>query len=279
MPKVDATTLRPSEIYGKTQVDNSLTMGERIRKRFKPTDTVKVHNITNKGIEWQWLEESDETYTIEDGSNIKIVEREDPGLWRLGPGEYDILPGSCAYLMIEALYKQTSILKTGIVLHPLDEREIRNFGFDDPQMQEEFIDMAFRGKVTPQMMQQAALQSLGGDFKPEVRQKLADLPTEKEEYEHRTRGVGHSLPPASSAIPAVAPVDTPHKELGDLQNEFETDPATGAPAAPPVTTPPPADPPDEEETQTTTPPPPAPPKPPAAKKPVVANAKSPVPTT
>lgn len=235
MPKIDATTLRPSQIYGKTQVDNSLTMGERIRKRFKPTDTVKVHNITNKKIKWQWLEESDETYTIEDGSNVKIVEREDPGLWRLGAGEFDILPGSCAYLMIEALYKQTSVLKTGIVLHPLDEREIRNFGFDDPQMQEEFIDMVFRGKVTPQMMQQAALQSLGGDFKPEVRQKLADLPTEREEYERRTRGAAHTLSPVSSVIPPVTPVDTGHKELGDLQDEFEDDPETIAPPKPPIT--------------------------------------------
>lgn len=256
MPKIDATTLRPSQIYGKTQVDNTLTMGERIRKRFKPTDTVKVHNITNKKIKWQWLEESDETYRIEDGSNIKIVEREDPGLWRLGAGEFDILPGSCAYLMIEALYKQTSVLKTGIVLHPLDEREIRNFGFDDPQMQEEFIDMVFRGKVTPQMMQQAALQSLGGDFRPEVRQKLADLPTEREEYERRTRGAAHTLSPVSSVIPPVAPVDTGHKKLRDLQDEFEDDPEIIFPPAPPVT----------------------PPKPPITKKPVATNAKPPVPT-
>lgn len=215
MPRVDPKKLRPSDIYGKEQVDNNLTMGERIRKRFKPTDTVKVHNITSKEIEWMWLEESDEKYTIEDGSNIKIVTREDPGVWRLGPGEQDVLMGSCAYLMIEALYKQTSVLKTGIVLHPLDEREIKNFGFDDPQKQEEFIDMVFRGKITPQMMQEAALHRLGG-FEPEVLETLTNLPTEKEEYERRT-GIP-ALPTAASAIPQVPPE---HTKLKDLNKEFK----------------------------------------------------------
>jgi hypothetical protein len=208
---VDATKLRDSQIYGKVKVDNTLTMGERIRKRFKPTETVKVHNITNREIEWQWLEESDERYTIEDGSNVKIVERDDPGVWRLGPGEFDILSGSCAYIMIEALYKQTSVLKTGIVLHPLDEREIKNFGFDDPQRQEEFIDMVFRGKVTPQMMQQAAIDHLGGDFKPRVVEELSALPTEKDEYEKRNPG---------RPVTAVLSNATQHTELSDLQDEF-----------------------------------------------------------
>lgn len=215
MPKVDSKTLHPTDIYGKVQIDNTLTMGERIRKRFKPTDTVKVHNITNHKIEWQWLEESNENYVIEEGSNVKIVTREDPDLWRLGPGEMDILIGSCAYIMIEALYKQTSVLKTGIILHPLDEREIKNFGFDDPQKQEEFIDMVFRGKVTPQMMQEAAMSQLGGDFKPQVIERLASLPTEREEYERRTdnRIIANN--------PSTTLESESNTELGALQEEFQ----------------------------------------------------------
>lgn len=232
MPKVDSATLRPTDIYGKAQVDNSLTMGERIRKRFKPTDTVKIHNITNMEIQWQWLEESDEKYVIEDGSNVKIVTREDPGLWRLGPGEMDILMGSCAYIMIEALYKQTSVLRTGIVLHPLDEREIKNFGFDDPQKQEEFIDMVFRGKVTPQMMQQAAMTQLGGDFTPKVTQQLAALPTEKEEYERRTSSHVPGAPLAPAAPPPPAPEQ--HTDLSALQDEFQDKDSAIPPTPPPA---------------------------------------------
>jgi hypothetical protein len=209
-------------------------MGERIRKRFKPTDTVKVHNLTNQSIEWQWLEESDETYTIEDGSNIKIVERKDPGLWRLGPGEQDILQGSCAYIMIEALYKQMAVMKTGIVLHPLDEREIKNFGFDDPQKQEEMIDLIFRGKVTPQMMAEAAASSLGG-MKPNITEHLPDLANERSEYAKRMRDHGpREAAPADTPIldKIVAPApdeqgsNQPSREteLKDLGKEFdETD--------------------------------------------------------
>jgi hypothetical protein len=211
VPRIAAEKLVPSQIYGKSKVDNTLTMGERIRKRFKPTDTVKVHNITDTLIEWQWFEEADESYVIEEGSNVKIVERGDPQLWRLGPGEMDILQGSCAYLMIESLYKQMSAMKTGVVLHPLDEREIRNFGFDDPQKQEEVIDLIFRGKVTPQMMQEAAMSSLGGDFKPKVLEHMPKMATEQDEHERRTGAPARRTRTEAPSTPV----------LNDLAGEFE----------------------------------------------------------
>lgn len=217
MPRIPAAQVRPSEIYGKVKVDNNLTFGERIRKRFRPTDTVKVHNITNHQIQWQWLEELDEEYVIEDGTNIKIVDRGDPQLWMLGAGEQDILQGSCAYLMIEALYKQTKALKAGLVLHPLDEREIRNFSFDDPEAQEEFIDMVFLGKVTPQDMQAAALQSLGGDFQPKILETLPGPTTEMEEHERRiTQDTSRRT--GTQTMPKAAPA--PPTEIGSLEDEF-----------------------------------------------------------
>lgn len=227
MPRVNPAELAPSQIYGKQRPDNNLTFGERLRKRFRPTDTVKVHNITNAAIEWQWLDENDETYTIEDGSNVKIVEREDPQLWRLGPGEQDIVQGSCAYLMIESLYKQTCAMKTGIVLHPLDEREIKNFAFDDPAKQDEFIDFCFAGKVTPQMMQEAAVASFG-DFQPKILENLPAIATERDEYNRRSkaqhatqeRRVHDAMPPAPT--------------LDSLQDEFEDEDGVGdgSPIAP-----------------------------------------------
>lgn len=215
MPRLDPSTIKPSQIYGKQEVENNLTMGERIRKRFKPTDTVKVHNLTNTTIEWQWLEESDETYGIEDETNIKIVERKDPGLWVLGPGEQDILPGSCAYVMIEALFKQISVMKTGIIIRPLDESEIKNFGFDDPAAQEQMIDLIFLGKITPQMMQQAAAESLGS-FKPQITEKLAALPTRREEYDKRAGRTPGG--PAAITTPPAINIEQ-HEDLADLKDE------------------------------------------------------------
>lgn len=250
MPRIDPQTLKPSDIYGGEQIDNTLTMGERIRKRFKPTDTVKVHNLTNFPIQWQWLEESDESYVIQDDL-YKIVTRNDPGVWRLEAGEQDILQGSCAYLMIEALYKQMSVMKTGIILHPLDEREIKNFGFDDPQKQEEMIDLIFRGKVTPQMMAEAAANSMG-DMRAQVLEHLPDLANERSEYSKRMGAQQQMQHPMNAPAPAPAPLvpePSAHTELGDLGSEF-MGPATGGfpegaktiepPLAPKATTPHPA---------------------------------------
>ena len=239
MPRVSPQELKPYQIPGKVKVDPNMSFIERCHKKFEPTDTVQVRNITNVMVEWWWLEEKDETYVIEDGSNVKIVSRKDPGLYRLEPGMFDILSGSCAYIMLDALFKQTRALKTGIVLHPLDEGEIRNFALDDPQHQEEFINMAFEGKVTPQMMQQAAIASLGVDPNPKILEELPAAPTEQSEYQRRMglRRQGVQIPASLAVEPpttrqaaarvAQAPVQTetlPHKGLGDLQSEFEQDP-------------------------------------------------------
>jgi hypothetical protein len=86
-----------------------------------------------------------------------------PGLWRLNAGETDILEGACAYIMAETLFKKLCVKKTGVNEHPLDEREIKNFAFDDPQAQERFIERVFKGKMSPHTMQQAAMKQLNGD--------------------------------------------------------------------------------------------------------------------
>lgn len=162
MPRIDPKKVAPQQLYGVEEIEANLTMRERLRKRFRPHDTVQVVNIDDEDLEWQWLSEDDESYYIDD-SNIKIVTREMPGLWRLAPGESDILEGSCAYLMIEALFKKMAVKKVGVNEHPLDEREIRNFAFDDPQAQERFIEKVFRGKMSPHTMQQAAIKQLSGE--------------------------------------------------------------------------------------------------------------------
>lgn len=156
MPKVEDA--KDIELHGVAEVENLLTMGERIRKRFRPHDTVRVMNIDNEMVEWQVLNEDDESFTMDE--DIKIIERNRPELFRLSPGEEDILEGYQAYIMIEVLFKKMAIKKIGVNEHPLDEREIKNFSFDDPNAQEHMIDKIFLGKVSPRAMQEAALKSL-----------------------------------------------------------------------------------------------------------------------
>ena len=113
MPKVPVQKLNRDKLYNVDEVDMQMNFGERLRKYFKPHDTVKVQNVDSEVIKWQFLEEDKENFTIEDDSNIKIVTRDDPDLWRIEPGDVDILEGCCAYLMIEALFKQMTARKSG----------------------------------------------------------------------------------------------------------------------------------------------------------------------
>lgn len=259
MPIVPKQKVAPHQLYGLTKVDTSLSMRERIKQRFRPTDTVQVRNITNQEISWQYMDEQDESYTIEDDTNIKITERDDPSLWILKPGEYDVLQGANAYLMIEALYKLVCVMKTGIILHPLDEREVRNFSFDDPERQEQFIDAVFKGKITPTQMHKAAIGQLPNAGDSPILENLPDLATEQSEFASREGRERRIVTP-----PKSAPGDS--KELSDLANEFDEGEsllgvATGGPP-----TPPPAPEGDDKPDDTPNEPPEAPKPQPSTKK-------------
>ncbi|MGI0134133.1 MAG: hypothetical protein ACREBW_04160, partial [Candidatus Micrarchaeaceae archaeon] len=84
---------------------------------------------------------------------------------------------------------------------------------------EEFIDIVFEGKVTPQMMQEAAMKTIGGDFKPKITEHLPALATEEDEFRRRTKGER-----------ADAERRIHSDKLEDLADEFEQKPA-GVPAA------------------------------------------------
>lgn len=225
MPLVPKQEVKPSDLYGMTKVDTNLSFRERVRKKWRPGDTVQVRNITNQTLEWQWLDEQDEEYVIEDDTNIKITDRDDPGLWRIGPGETDVLPGSCAYLMADAQYKMICVMKTGIVINPLSEREIRNFSLDDPEKQEQFITEIYEGKITQSSLQKAAMSQLGSRG-TQVLENLRPLATERDEWQRRQeaerRMRAPALPPAGVDEPD-APAQ--HTDLQDLAEEF----APGAP--------------------------------------------------
>lgn len=178
MPRLDPTQVEDEQLYGVKKVENNLTMRERMAKRFRAHDTVQVKNIDDETIQWQWLNEDDESYEMDE--DIKITHRERPGLWQLKPGEKDVLEGGCAYIMIEALFKKMCVKKVGVTEHPLDEREVRNFSFDDPEAQEYFIDRAFLGKISPHAMHAAAVKQLEqASAKPKAKAGVASGDTDK----------------------------------------------------------------------------------------------------
>lgn len=152
MPRVQKDDIDKHEIYGQDDTDVSLTIRERIMKRFAPHEHVQVMNIDDDTVEWQYLPDyAEKSYLTEEG--IKITEREDPELWALEAGETDVLIGACAYHMIENLYKKVVIKRVGIVEHPTSAKQIKNFNFKDPIRAEKIIDSIFLGKVSPSFNQ------------------------------------------------------------------------------------------------------------------------------
>ena len=152
MPRIQASDIKKHEIYGQDDTDVSLTIRERLMKRFAPHEHVQVMNIDDETIEWQFLPDyAEKSYLTEEG--IKVTERDDPELWAIEPGETDVLLGACAYFMIENLYKKMVIKKVGIVEHPTSAKQIKNFNFKDPIRADQIIDKIYLGKVNPSFNQ------------------------------------------------------------------------------------------------------------------------------
>lgn len=216
MPRIPQSQVSKDDLYGARKVETNLSFRDRCRKLFRAGDTVKVCNPTNQPVKWQWFDEQDEDYVIEDDTNIKITERGEPGLWELGAGEEDVLSGACAYVFLDSLYKQICILKIGIVISPLAENEIRNFSMDDPEKQDVFLEHAFLGHLSPQDMQAAAIRSLSETPGRGVQDEyvLPKLATEKDEVSKRRSAQRTMQQPLGTEVGE-------HKELADLAAEYE----------------------------------------------------------
>jgi hypothetical protein len=158
--------------------------GERMRRVFKPTDTVQIINLCSESIEWIYMDPDSETYTIEDDSNIKIVSREKPDLWKLDTGEIDVLDGGCAYRALEVMFKQKCVEGKGTNPNPLDERDIIIYEWDDPEAQERFFKKAYLGKITPQMMKEAALREIAKN--EQVPKRSSDKSSDRSERVSKT---------------------------------------------------------------------------------------------
>lgn len=143
MPK-----LSQAASYGTNPLNNALSFRERLMERFQPHEYVRVINIDNAPITWQYLPSHSEHVTFT-ADPMKITHREDVEVYMLNPGESEVLLGENAYLMIENLYKQMAAKKAIEKAPKISEGQSRNFNFSDAQKQEEYIDRILLGKESP----------------------------------------------------------------------------------------------------------------------------------
>lgn len=117
--------------------------------RFQPHEYVRVINIDDEPLKWQYLPSHSEQHTFTPDP-MKITTRGDVEVYLLNPGESEVLLGECAYIMIEDLYKKLSAKKALSGVDILDkERTAVNFNFTDAGKQEEIIDRIYLGKEAP----------------------------------------------------------------------------------------------------------------------------------
>jgi hypothetical protein len=116
--------------------------------RFEPHEYVRVINIDNEPVRWQYLPSHSESIAVT-SDPMKITTRGEVEVYLLNPGESEVLLGENAYLMIEVLYKQ--LIAKRVVAHSPDlaPGQARNFNFSDAQKQEEYINRILIGKETP----------------------------------------------------------------------------------------------------------------------------------
>lgn len=114
--------------------DDSLTFRERLVKRFKPNNFVRVINIDDEPFEWQEQPISNEFVHQPDKVTYDVYRR-NPERHVLMPGEVRILDGGNAYLMVEGLFKKLILKKT----------HGKGTGMGSPQTQSEYIDKIVLG--------------------------------------------------------------------------------------------------------------------------------------
>jgi hypothetical protein len=139
--------VKKAEFYGASGGSGSTTFREKLASRFKATDFVRVINIDDEPFRWQYMPTAKEHITVLP-DYTDDVQRENPEVYELAPGESQVLLGENAFLMIEALYKQLTAKKV-VAGSTVEPGQARNFNFSDDLRQEEFINDIYMGKETP----------------------------------------------------------------------------------------------------------------------------------
>ncbi len=152
-----------------TSVQESRGFRDRLRDRYQPSQWVRVINIDNEPLSWQWFPSTAETEEFTDNGAVRVISgrqsftsqyREKmPGneqLWLINPGESEVLIGENADLFIEALYKK---LVTKSFIDQNGDFVIgkpgRSFNWTDGLKQEQYIDKIYLGVEQPRFNEPA----------------------------------------------------------------------------------------------------------------------------
>lgn len=160
MPQINP---RDARNVARALPNDKKTVRERLYEKFKPSQFVRVKNIDDEAYEWQFMPTDGEEEGIEDGGSTHAVYGRQgfnssytsiiPGneqIWRIEPGESEVLLGENAYLFIDGLYKRV-VAKRAIKKNPnVAETQARNFNWTDGNLQESIIKEILIGIERPQ---------------------------------------------------------------------------------------------------------------------------------
>jgi len=178
MPKLNPSKVK---VYRPDSANNRLSFRERLLERFAPHEYVRVINIDNAPVKWQYLPSHAEevTYTADP---MKITTRGEVEVYLLNPGESEVLLGECAILFFDVLFKQMQS-KRVIEHNPeVGPGIARNFNFSDAIAQEEFIDKAYLGKENPNFSSYETIEPPKAEVKKNERKPRT--PKERELKQH-----------------------------------------------------------------------------------------------
>ena len=139
MPRIKA-----DKAYGVGPQDQRLMFREKLMKRFAAHDFVRVINVDNEPFIWQYLPSSAEDFEFTPDP-MKITHRGEVEMYRLDPGQSEVIVGENAYLMIEGLYKKLSAKKMIGGRPDLGPGQARNFNWTDGYAQDEWINKIYLG--------------------------------------------------------------------------------------------------------------------------------------
>lgn len=134
-------------------VQENKTFRERLIDRFAPHEYVRVKNLDDEPLEWEWMPSTGEQESFTDNGAVRVISgrrsftsdfsHQIPGnerRWVMNAGDEEVLLGENAYLMIEALYKKL-VTKQVVAASPNQEQtKARNFNWNDGKRQEETIN-------------------------------------------------------------------------------------------------------------------------------------------
>lgn len=153
MPQIKINNNDPNapRVYGTSTNNNRETFRERLMRRFAAHEYVRVINIDDEPVMWQYMPEHGETIEFT-ADPMKITYRTEPELWQLEAGQDEVLVGANAYLMIDVLYKKLVSKKVINRTPNIAPGQARNFNWTDGTAQEDLIDRIYLGKEKPEFI-------------------------------------------------------------------------------------------------------------------------------